>query len=226
MVHAQTGGVSKFPTLDAVGKPRFVHGRFKGGQRFCGQVYGYRNSVSIFVKGPLNGVAAVVILILLNWQDGFVVQGPLLFIVIWKGGDGVDALTSDRIVHTGLIVVGVLHVVLVVILQLKGSKGQGTHDDETPADQRELKRTLCTPLFSQFGEPDCGGSRNELNDQNGENEAGGGQSEHNNTEHTCKGGDRIDAVDETEVSQHVEEKSAETLDVRKRGFDFAQGHLG
>ena len=70
------------------------------------------------------------------------------------------------------------------------------------------------PTSRQLGEADGRRCRHELNDEDGQDEAGGGQAEHHNTEHTCKGGHRVDAVDETEVSEHVEKQGSETLDVR------------
>ena len=64
-----------------------------------------------------------------------------------------------------------------------------------------------------------------MDDENGQDEPDGGQSQHNDAKHTGKGGDRVDAVDETEVGEHVEEEGAETLDVSEGRFDFAEGHF-
>ncbi len=226
VVHAKAGGVGKFAAINAVGEPRFVHGRLKCSQGFSRQGDAHVHGVAIAVKRPFNGIVTLDIRILLDWEDGFVVQRPCLFIVTGHGGDWVDAFTGHGIVHAAVLVPGVLDVVFIVVFKFQRSEGKSSDDHETPAHQGELERTFRAPLISQFGETNGRWCGDELNDQNGEDQTRRGQAQHHNTKHAGKGGDGVDAVDETEVRQHVEEERSETLDVRKRGFHLAERHLG
>ena len=121
MVHTESCRVGKFAADNAVRESRFIHGGFERCKRFCRQGDAHVHRFGA-VKGPLNGVAALVVLVLLNGQDGFVLEGPLLFIVFGEGSDGVHAFSGDGVVHPGFFVVRVLHVVLVVILEFQRSK--------------------------------------------------------------------------------------------------------
>ena len=65
-----------------------------------------------------------------------------------------------------------------------------------------------------------------MDDENGQDQTLSGQPEDNDSEHASERRDRIDAIDETEVSDHVNKEGAEALDVRKGRFDLPQRHLG
>ena len=113
-----------------------------------------------------------------------------------------------------------------MIFQFQWCKREGSNNDKAPADQRELQGTFRPPLFGQFREPDRSRGCNKLNDQNRGDQTCCGEPENYDAKDTRKSRHRIDAINEAEVGNHVDEQRAEFLDAREGFLDFTKGHHG